>query len=136
MPVVLELQHSAEQSAFNLRRWEEVLADPYLTKLPHRIETDHYGNIVISPPPAMPHGVKQAEITRLLGALLPEGIVVSECPISTADGVKATDVAWLTGNRRAETTRVMSHSRARSLCRNNVAFEYQRRTPGKRCALL
>ena len=106
MPVVLELRHSAEQTAFNLRRWEEVQADPDLAKLPHRIETDRYGNIVMSPPPATPHGVKQAEIARLLGTLLPEGIVVTECPISTADGVKATDVAWLAGNRYAETTRI------------------------------
>jgi Uma2 family endonuclease len=41
-----------------------------------------------------------------LGTLLPQGIVVTECPISTADGVKATDVAWLAGDRRAETTRI------------------------------
>ena len=106
MSVVLELRQSPEQTAFNLRRWEEVQADPDLAKLSHRIETDRYGNIVMSPPPAMPHGVKQAKIARLLGSLLPEGIVVTECPISTADGVKATDVAWLAGNRHAETTRI------------------------------
>ena len=106
MSVVLELRQSAEQTAFNLRRWEEVQADPDLAKLSNRIETDRYGNIVMSPPPATPHGVKQAKIARLLGSLLPEGIVVTECPISTADGVKATDVAWLAENRHAETTRI------------------------------
>jgi Uma2 family endonuclease len=106
MSVVLQLRHSPEQTAFNMRRWEEVLADPYLAKLPHRIETDRYGNIVMSPPPAMPHGVKQAEIARLLKTLLPEGIVATECPISTADGVKATDVAWLAASRRIEATKI------------------------------
>jgi Uma2 family endonuclease len=54
----------------------------------------------------MPHSIKQAEIARLLGALLPEGIVATECPISTADGVKAADVAWLAGNRRPEITAI------------------------------
>lgn len=103
---MLEFRHSPEQTAFNLRRWEEVQADPDLAKFPNRIETDRYGNIVMSPPPAMPHGVKQAEIARLLGTLLPEGIVVTECPMSTADGAKATDVAWLAGNRHSETTRI------------------------------
>ena len=103
MAVVLELRHSAEQTAFNLRRWQEVQADPDLANLPHRIETDRYGNIVMSPPPAMPHGVMQAAIARQLGTLLPEGIVVTECPVSTADGVKAADVAWLSGERRSET---------------------------------
>jgi hypothetical protein len=67
MSVVLELRHSAEQTSFNLRRWEEVQADPDLAKLPHRIETDRYGNIVMSPPSAMPHGVKQAENSSPLG---------------------------------------------------------------------
>jgi len=106
VPVVLELQHSAEQTAFNLRRWEEVLADQDLAKLPHRIETDRYGNIVMTPPPAMPHATTQAEIAHLLRTLLPEGIVATECPISTADGVKAADVGWLSGSRRAETAKI------------------------------
>jgi hypothetical protein len=33
MSVVLELRHSAQQTAFNLKRWEEVHADPYLANL-------------------------------------------------------------------------------------------------------
>jgi hypothetical protein len=41
-----------------------------------------------------------------LRTLLPEGIVATECPISTADGVKAADVAWLSASRRSETTRI------------------------------
>ncbi|MBV8099058.1 MAG: Uma2 family endonuclease [Verrucomicrobia bacterium] len=106
MSVVLELRQSAEQTSLNLKRWEEVQADPYLAKLPHRIETDRYGNIVMTPPAAMPHGTTQAEIAHLLKTLLPEGIVATECPISTADGVKATDVGWLAGNRHAETARI------------------------------
>jgi Uma2 family endonuclease len=103
MAVVLELRHSAEQTAFNLQRWQKIQVDPDLAKLPHRIETDRYGNIVMSPPPAMPHGVMQAIIARQLGTLLSEGIVVTECPVSTADGVKAVDVAWLSGERHSET---------------------------------
>ena len=106
MPVLLELRHSAEQTAFNLRRWEEVQADPDLANLPHRIETDRYGNIVMPPPSGMPHATAQAEMAHLLRTLLPEGIVATECPISTADGVKAADVAWLSASRRSETTRI------------------------------
>ena len=106
MSVVLELRQSAEQTAFNLRRWEEVQTDPDLAKLPHRIETDRYGNIVMTPPAAMPHSTTQAEIAHLLRTLLPDGIVATECPISTADGVKAADVAWLSPGRRAETAKI------------------------------
>jgi Uma2 family endonuclease len=34
-----------------------------------------------------------------LSDLLPQGLVITECPLSTADGVKAVDVAWLAAGR-------------------------------------
>ena len=36
----------------------------------------------------------QSEIVHLLRRQVSQGRVVTECPISTADGVKAADVAW------------------------------------------
>jgi Uma2 family endonuclease len=92
--LTLELRPRAEQTAFNLRRWDEVLADPELRKVPGRVETDRHGRIIMSPPPAPRHGRLQAEITALLKKLLPKGTTVTECPVSTADGVKSVDVAW------------------------------------------
>jgi Uma2 family endonuclease len=82
------------QTAFNLRRWEELLADPELARIEGRIETDRHGHILMSPPPAPRHGTRQARIAGLLLELLPQGTVLTECPVSTADGVKAADVAW------------------------------------------
>jgi hypothetical protein len=41
----------------------------------------------------------QVEKAHLLKTLLPQGRVVTECPLSTADGV---DVAWLAPGRRQE----------------------------------
>ena len=40
MPLTIQLEPSAQQTAFNLKRWAELLADPELARLPHRIETD------------------------------------------------------------------------------------------------
>ena len=95
MPTLtLELPAQETQTAFNLQRWAELLADRELVKIEGRIETDRHGHIITSPPPAPSHGSFQAEIARLLGNLLPQGRVLTECPISTADGVKAADVAW------------------------------------------
>ena len=68
--------------------------DPALAKVEGRIETDRHGHIIMSPPPAPSHGGFQAEIVRLLYQLMPTGRVLTECPISTADGVRAADVAW------------------------------------------
>src|SRR5947208_1423892 len=100
--LTLELPPHKAQTAFNLRRWAELLADRELTKVEGRIETDRHGHIIMSPPPAPSHGSFQLEIGRLLWNFLPEGRVLTECPISTADGVKAADVAWASPERMSE----------------------------------
>ena len=92
--LTIELPSQVQQTAFNLRRWNELLADPEMHRIEGRIETDRYGNIIMSPPPAPSHGSFQLEIGYLLRTLLPKGRVLTECPISTADGVRASDVAW------------------------------------------
>jgi Uma2 family endonuclease len=92
--LTIELPAQAAQTRFNLRRWNELLEDPEVCRIEGRVETDRYGNIIMSPPPAPNHGSFQAEIGFLLKTFLPDGRVLTECPISTADGVKAADVAW------------------------------------------
>jgi Uma2 family endonuclease len=92
--VTIALPQQKAQTAFNIRRWNEVLADSTLSKIEGRIETDRHGNVVMSPPPAASHGGYQSEICFLLRTLMPDGRVTTECPISTADGVRAADVAW------------------------------------------
>ena len=95
MPTLtIELPQHEAQTVFNLRRWAELLADPELAKIEGRIETDRHGQIIMSPPPAPSHGSYQSEISYLLRTLMRRGRVLTECPISTADGVKAADVAW------------------------------------------
>ena len=95
MPTLtIELPQHQTQKAFNLRRWAELLADPELAKIEGRIETDRHGHMIMSPLPAPSHGSFQLEIGYLLRSLMPQGRVLTECPISTADGVKAADVAW------------------------------------------
>jgi Uma2 family endonuclease len=84
----------SDYHAFNLAVWQKLLADPALAVLDFRIETDRHGQMIMSPPPAPIHGFRQSRIVRLLGSLLPDGEVISECPVSTREGVKAADVAW------------------------------------------
>jgi Uma2 family endonuclease len=92
--VTIELPPQPEQTASNLRRWADLLENPELAKIEGRIETDRHGQIIMSPPPAPRHGRLQSRVAHLLESLLPEGETITECPISTADGVKAADVAW------------------------------------------
>ena len=100
--LTIELAAHEAQREFNLRRWDELLDDRELAKIEGRIETDRHGQIIMSPPPAPGHGSYQLEIGKILSNLLPRGRTLTECPISTADGVKATDVAWASRERMAE----------------------------------
>src|SRR5262245_60780097 len=102
MALTLELSSQQAQTEFNLRRWAEVLSDRALAKLEGRIETDRFGHVVMSPSPARNHGSYQLEVGHLLRTLLPSGRALTECPISTADGVKAADVAWASPERMQE----------------------------------
>ena len=95
MPTLtIELPQHKTQTAINLHRWAELLADAELTRFEGRVETDRHGHVIMSPPPAPNHGSFQSEIACRLRSLMPQGRVLTECPISTADGVKAADVAW------------------------------------------
>jgi Uma2 family endonuclease len=130
MPLTIELPPIEGQTAFNLRRWREVLADASLTKLPHRIETDRHGHIVMSPPPAFSHSQRQGKLVGLLLKLLPEGQAMPECPLSTSDGVKAIDVVWLSVMREENVQRPIVLERAPEICveilsPSNTASEIQ-----------
>lgn len=92
--LTIKLPRQREQTEFNLRCWNELLADRELARFEGRIETDRFGHVIMSPPPTASHGSYQSEIGYLLRTLIADGRVLTECPISTADGVKAADVAW------------------------------------------
>ena len=97
-----ELPPHDAQTEFNLRRWAELQADTELAKFEGRVETDRHGHIIMTPPATPSHGSFQSWIAHLLVSLMRRGRVLTECPISTADGVKAADVAWASSGRMRE----------------------------------
>lgn len=92
--LTIQLPSQLAQREFNFRRWAELLADPGLARIEGRVETDRFGHMIMSPPPSPIHGSYQSRIVVLLDRFMTNGRVLTECPISTADGVKAADVAW------------------------------------------
>ena len=60
--LTIELPSQRQQTEFNLRRWDELLADHKLAKIEGRVETDRHGHIIMSPPPAANHGSFQFQI--------------------------------------------------------------------------
>lgn len=92
--LTIELPNQRAQTIFNLERWSEIISNPALAKIEGRIEMDRFGHLIMSPPPAAQHARYQSKIVRLLSNLLSSGEAIPECPVSTADGVRAADVAW------------------------------------------
>jgi len=82
-------------------RWDEVCRDPSLRDLPYKVETNARGQIVLSPHKAR-HSDLQEEIQNLLRTHAPDGRQPPEYPITTSDGVKQADVAWMSAERRTE----------------------------------
>ena len=75
--------------------WDEVCANSHLRDLPFEIETNRWGQIVMSPPPHNDHRFAQSSIERLLLKKMRGGDALPEVAIDTADGTKSADVAWM-----------------------------------------
>lgn len=114
--LTIELRPQQAQTAFNQRRWAELLADAELAKFEGRIETDRHGRIILIPPPTPSHGIYQAEIGHLVRSLMPYGRTLTVCPISTADGVRAADVAWASTERMRELGNRVCFPQAPEIC--------------------
>lgn len=114
--LTIELPSQRTQTEFNLRRWAELLADPEMRKVVGRVETDRYGRAFMSPPAAADHGGRQSQIGTLLHQLIPNGRVFVKCPISTADGVRAADVAWASPKSVRELGDLVCFPRAPEIC--------------------
>ncbi len=82
-----------------LSAWSRALRDPSLRDLPYKIETNEYGQLVMSPQKPY-HGRMQSRIDVLLSTHVDrpgEGAV--EFAIETTKGVKLPDVVWISEER-------------------------------------
>jgi Uma2 family endonuclease len=114
--LTIKLPSQRAQTDFNLRRWAELVKDPELAKIEGRVEMDRYGHVIMSPAPAARHGSYQSEIAYLLRSLIRDGRVLTECPISTADGVRAADVAWASPECMKELGNRVCFARSPEIC--------------------
>lgn len=73
--------------------WAAVIEDQSLQNLPYKIETNRYGQIVMSPA-SNRYGINQVKIGSWLDSFGAPGTAISECSIQTEEGVKVADVAW------------------------------------------
>ena len=99
MTALLNLPSIQDQTAFNLDRWDVLCADKRFAGWEGRFETDRFGGIIMHYYAEFAHGDRQVDIASLLRHFLPKGKATVECPISTSEGVKVADVAWISNKR-------------------------------------
>lgn len=73
--------------------WTDICENPFLKDIPYKIQTDRWGNILMSPA-TNEHGIYQAKIVATISRLTDKGVIISECSVQTNEGVKVADVAW------------------------------------------
>ena len=96
--------------------WEEVCADPNLEDLPYKIETNEWGQIVMSPT-RLKHGFFQFKIGEMLSRLMPgRGEIITEAAIKTSKGTKVADVAWFSTDRWEQVKEEFEASVAPEIC--------------------
>ena len=96
-------------------QWREICENKQLQDLPFKIETNQWGQIIMSPV-KIKHSFYQGRILRLLEALTEGGEVMPECAIDTEDGVKVADVVWCSDERFRQIEEEVSASIAPEIC--------------------
>ncbi len=72
--------------------WDDVLADPSLNSVPYKVESNSWGQLVLTPRTNL-RAVRLGHVaTRVLHALHPHMMI--SVPIQTRDGVRVADAAW------------------------------------------
>ncbi len=98
----LKLPTIGSQKAFNLKRWDELARDKEVRNHAGKVETNRFGQVILHPYAEFSHGCLQSTIGGVLHQFMGNGKASVECPISTSDGVKVADLAWISKARLAK----------------------------------
>jgi len=95
--------------------WDEIINDPLLQNLPFKIETNRFGQILMSPA-SNKHGSIQFDVGRKIDRQKRNGTIIVECSIDTSDGVKVADVIWASDEFIEEFGHVTPYPKAPEIC--------------------
>ncbi len=98
MPVPFAMPTTTTLAEEHQARWQEVAANPALQDLPYKVETNHRGQLVLSPQTNR-HSLQQKAVEKKLDVLLSDGEAFPEWAIATAGGTKQADVIWASDER-------------------------------------
>jgi len=82
-----------------LAAWKRAVDDPQLHDLPYKVETNEYGQLVLSPTKFYHTGYQSRIHESLIEFLGDRGNCYEELAVETSRGVKVPDVAWISSER-------------------------------------
>ena len=98
-----------------VRKWQEAIQNPFLQNLPYKIESNKFGQLLMSPASNW-HGITQNKVARLIEDEKQTGIIIIECSILTSEGVRVADVAWASDEFYAEFGDETPYPKAPEIC--------------------
>jgi hypothetical protein len=97
--------------------WQDIVNEPSLANLPYKIETNEFGQVIMSPTVFL-RGVYQSKIAELLRQHL-QSFTSLETALQTSRGSKVPDVVWRGIFFGASRCRRFADS-STDLCRNHL----------------
>lgn len=96
-------------------RWQEAIRNPFLQNLPYKIESNKFGQLLMSPASNW-HGITQFNVGNLIKEKRKGGVIIIECSILTNEGVRVADVAWASDEFYAEFGDKTPYPKAPEIC--------------------
>lgn len=95
--------------------WHDMLEDPTLQDLPHKIELNAWGKVEMSPA-SNRHSRLQIDLGSEFKRQLTNGIAFGECSILTKIGIRCPDVAWASADFIRDFGEITPFQRAPEIC--------------------
>ena len=83
--------------------------------MPYNIELNKFGQVLMSPA-SNRQGILQYKVGSKIFNNLKSGVIVSKCSILTNDGVKVSNIAWLSDEFYSEFGEQTPHPKAPEIC--------------------
>lgn len=95
--------------------WDEIINHPALRDLPFKIETNKFGQILMSPA-SNKKGMLKFQVGCKIDHQQRGGTIITGCSIETSDGIKVADVAWASDDFIREFGDVTPYPKAPEIC--------------------
>jgi Uma2 family endonuclease len=98
-----------------VRKWQEAIQNPFLQNLPYKIESNKFGQLLMSSNPNS-KGILKFNIAKKIDQNKIGGLVGFSNSVLTSEGVRVADVAWASDEFYAEFGDKTPYPKAPEIC--------------------